>query len=64
MPSKEDVANQVTNQQVSVTDESHPMNAKLHPRTEPHLDVELQNETGAHSNFEVSIPERDAKIPY
>ena len=42
MPANEDFVNQVVNQQeVSVTVESHPMNAELHLGTELHSDAEL-----------------------
>ena len=64
IPTDEDVANQVKNQQqVLVTIESHPMSVKMHSGTELHSDAKLQNEGGAHNNFEVSIHERDVEIP-
>ena len=44
MPTNEDVVNQVANQQkISVTIESHTMNAEFHLGTELHLGAELQN---------------------
>ena len=63
MPTKEDTANQATNQQVSVIIESHTMNVELHSGTELHLDVELQNEIEAHPNYKIDgnikLPNRD-----
>ena len=64
MLAEEDATNQAANQQqVSVTTESHPMNAKLHLGTKPHSDAKLQNENGAHFDSEISVNERDAEIP-
>ena len=61
MSTKEDHANQATNQQqVLVTVELHNMNVKLHFGTELHLDAKLQNEVDAHSNSKISVHERDA----
>ena len=52
---------------ILMTVKSHPMNAKLHSRTEPYSYAELQNEVNAHSNSKVSTfgryietPDRDA----
>ena len=64
MPAEEDVANQAINQEhVLVTAESHPMNAKLHSRTEPHSDVKLHNKVNAHSDFEDNVHERYVDLP-
>ena len=64
MPTDEDVVNQVANQQqVSVTTKSHTMNVELHLATKLQSGVELQTEVEAHSNFEISIHERDAELP-
>ena len=41
----------------------HPMNVELHSRTELHSSVELHNEVETHSNLEISVHERDAKLP-
>ena len=58
MPNEEEVANQIGNQQqVSISAESQPVNAKLHS------DVELQNEGNAHSNSEINTHERDKNSP-
>ena len=56
--------NQVANQQqVLVTTESHTMNAKLYLGTKLHSSVELQNEVEVHSDFEISVYERDVELP-
>ena len=39
------------------------MNVELHSGTEPHSDVELQNKVNVHFDFEISVHERDAKLP-
>ena len=58
MPTKEDAANQVGNQQqILVSTELQPLNVELHS------DVKLQNEENAHSNSEVSTHERDVELP-
>ena len=58
MPDKEDVANQIWNQQqILVSTESQPLNAKLH------LDVKLQNEGNAHSDSKISTHERHVELP-
>ena len=38
------------------------MNVELHSRTDLYLGVELQNEDNAHSNFEISVHERDVEL--
>ena len=43
--------------------ESHTMNVKLHSGTKLHSGVKLQNEVWAHSNFEISVHERDFELP-
>ena len=58
MPTKEEGANQVGNQQnVSVSVESQPLNVELHSEDK------LQNEENAHSNSEISTHERDVELP-
>ena len=47
---------------ISVTTKSY-TNAKLHSRSELHLDADLQNEVEAHSDSEISVHERDVEIP-
>ena len=46
-----------------MTIESHTMNVELHLGIELHLGVKLHNEVEAHSNSEISLYERDAKLP-
>ena len=60
MSTKEDATNQ---QQVSMSLKSHTMNAELHLGTELHSDAKFQNEVEAHSNYEISIHERDVELP-
>ena len=58
MLAEEETANQVGNQQqVSISIESQPVNAKLQS------EVELQNEENAHSDSEISTHERDVELP-
>lgn len=61
---EEDDVNHVPNQhQVSVTVESHTMNIEFHSGTKLHLGAKLPNEVESHSNSEISVHERDAKLP-
>ena len=59
MPAEEDAK---TQQQVFVTVESHTMNVELHLGIEPHSNAKLQNEVQLHSNYEISVYERDADL--
>ena len=64
IPSKEEVANQAGNQQqVSVTCKSWLVNVELNSGTELHSGAKIHNEVEAHSNYEISVHERDAKLP-
>ena len=57
MPTKEEVANPIVNQQqVSISAKSQLVNIELH------LDAELQNEENAQSDSEISTHERDNEL--
>ena len=58
MPNEEETFNQVNvQQQVSVSVESHLVNAELHSQ------AELQNEENAHSEPEISTHDSDEELP-
>ena len=58
MENEEEVVNQVnTQQQVSVSAESHPVNVELHS------EAELQNEESAHSEPKISTRNNDEELP-
>lgn len=58
MTGEEEVANQIGNQQqILVSIESQPVNAKLY------LDVKLQTEGNSHSDSKISTQERDVELP-
>ena len=46
-----------------MTAESHTMNVELHLGTKLHSDAKLQNKVEAHSDFEISVHERDVDLP-
>ena len=46
-----------------MTAKSHTMNVELYSGIKLHSSVELQNEVEAHSESEISVHERDVKIP-
>ena len=58
MENEEEAVNQVnTQQQVSVSVESHPVNVELHS------EAELQNEESVHSEPEISTHNNDEELP-